>query len=278
MTIHKTAIIGDGASIAPDAQIGPYAVIGDHVVIGSGTKVGAHTVIDGHTKIGSQCHIFPSVSIGLDPQSISYKGEPTGVVIGDRVTIREFATVHRGTKEDGLTVIGDDCFLMNYTHVAHDCKVGKGVVMANAATLAGHVVVGDATVMAGACVFHQFVRIGRLCMVSGLTGSRVDLPPFVVLDGRPPTIRGVNLIGMRRQKVSPSARSAIKNAYRMLYRSGLNFSQAIIELEKGSQIVPEVKEIIDFFKTSKRGVLGLFSEEPNSELSDEPQDGDVSRN
>jgi UDP-N-acetylglucosamine acyltransferase len=266
MSIHKTAIIADGAVIAADAEVGPYAVIGEHVSVGSSTKVGAHTIIDGRTKIGSNCHIFPGASIGLEPQSTDYRGEPTGVVIGDRVTIREYVTIHRGTKNDGLTVIGDDCFLMNYSHVAHDCKLGKGIIMANSATLAGHVVVGDDTVMAGACVFHQFVRIGRLCMVSGLTGSRVDLPPFVLLDGRPPAIRGLNIVGMRRQKVTSSARTAIKHAYKMLYRSGLNFSQAIAELEREGETTPEVAEIIEFFRTSKRGVLGLYSEdEPSTE-------------
>ncbi|PWT95389.1 MAG: acyl-[acyl-carrier-protein]--UDP-N-acetylglucosamine O-acyltransferase [Candidatus Melainabacteria bacterium] len=267
MSIHKTAIIGDGAKIAADAEVGPYAVIGSQVSIGSATKIGAHVVIDGQTRIGANCHIFAGASIGLEPQSISYAGEPTGVSIGDRVTVREYATIHRGTKEDGLTVIGDDCYLMNYAHVAHDCKLGKGIIMANSATLAGHVVVGDGTVMAGACVFHQFVRIGRLCMVSGLTGSRVDLPPFVVLDGRPPAIRGINIIGMRRQKLSPQARTAIKQAYKTLYKSGLNFSQAIAQLEQESEQPQEVNEIIDFFKTSKRGVLGLYSEDDSSESS-----------
>lgn len=269
MSIHKTAIIGDGANIAADAEIGPYAVIGGQVSIGSATKIGAHAVIDGHTKIGAKCHIFAGASIGLEPQSISYAGEPTGVSIGDRVTVREYATIHRGTKEDGMTVIGDDCYLMNYAHVAHDCKLGKGIIMANSATLAGHVVVGDGTVMAGACVFHQFVRIGRLCMVSGLTGSRVDLPPFVVLDGRPPTIRGINIIGMRRQKVSSQARTAIKQAYKTLYKSGLNFAQAIAQLEEESEHPQEVSEIIDFFKTSKRGVLGLYSEDESGQSNGE---------
>lgn len=279
MTIHPTAIIGDGAVVASDAEIGPYAVIGPNVSIGNATKVGAHAIIDGHTVIGANCKIFAGASIGLDPQSIDYKGEPTGVKIGDRVIIREYVTIHRGTKDDGLTVIGDDCFLMNYCHVAHDCKLGKGIIMANGATLAGHVVVGDATVMAGACVFHQFVRIGRLCMVSGLTGSRVDLPPFVLLDGRPPTIRGLNIIGMRRQKLSPNARAAIKHAYKMLYRSGLNYSQAIAELERQSDLTPEVLEIIDFFKTTKRGVLGLYSEENESSESTEGQEAaQASRN
>lgn len=278
MTIHKTAVIGSGAVIADGVEVGPYAVIGKQVTIGSSTKIGAHAVIDGHTKIGSNCHIFPNVSIGLEPQSISYGGEPTGVMIGDRVTVREFATIHRGTKEDGLTVIGDDCYLMNYAHVAHDCRLGKGIIMANLATLAGHVVVGDYTVMAGSCVFHQFVRIGKLCMVSGMTGSRMDLPPYVILDGLPPSIRGVNVVGMRRQKVSSKARLAIKAAYKLLYNSGLNFSQAITRLESATTLEPEVSEIIDFFKTSKRGVLGAYTEGEEREASDSHGNTEARRN
>ncbi len=267
MTIHKTAIIGEGASIADNAEIGPYAVIGGSVTIGSGTKVGAHTIIDGRTKIGNDCHIFPGASIGLEPQSLTYKNEPTGVIIGDRVTVREYVTIHRGTAEastDGVTVVGDDCFLMNYAHVAHDCKLGKGVIMANSATLAGHVQVGDFTVMAGVCVFHQFVRIGRLCMVSGMTGGRMDLPPFVILDGLPPMIRGVNIIGMRRQKLSNEVRSKVKSAYKMLYQSGLNFSQAIASLRNEGNLLPEVEEIINFFVSSKRGVLGTYAAEEST--------------
>jgi UDP-N-acetylglucosamine acyltransferase len=263
--IHRTAVVADGASIAPDVVIGPYAVIGENVTIGSGTKIGAHAIIDGITSIGQNCHIFAGASLGLEPQSFSYQGEPTGVQIGDRVVIREYATVHRATKEGTFTIVEDDCFLMNYVHIAHDCHLGKGVIMANASMLAGHVYVGDNTVMSGQCIFHQNVRIGRLCMVSGLTGSRQDLPPFVVLDCNPSTIRGVNTIGMRRQKIGQEARSAVKNAYRKLYRTGLNFSQAIEQIEKEGKPCSEVQEIIDFIRSSKRGVLKLYIEDESGE-------------
>jgi UDP-N-acetylglucosamine acyltransferase len=158
MTIHRTAIISDGAQIHESAEIGPYAVIGPNVNIGRGTKVGPHVVIDGHTTIGEDCNIFAGASIGLDPQDLAYKGDPTGVIIGARVTIREYATIHRATGE-GFTTIGDDCFLMNYAHVAHNCKLGRGVIMANGATLAGHVQVGDHAVFGGLIVIHQFVRV-----------------------------------------------------------------------------------------------------------------------
>jgi UDP-N-acetylglucosamine acyltransferase len=266
MSIHSTAIIGTGAIIAESAEIGPYAVIGEQVSVGSGTKIGPHVVIDGHTIIGENCHIFSGASIGQAPQSISYKDEPSQVNIGNGVTIREYVTIHRGTN-GGTTSLGDDCYIMNYAHIAHDCQLGKGVIMANSATLAGHITVGDGTVMAGVCVFHQFVRIGRMCMISGMTGSRMDLPPFVVLDGLPPAIRGLNVIGMKRNKFSPPTRTAIKRAYKTLYRSGLNFTQAIAQLEQ-EDFIPEVTEIIEFFRSSKRGVMGAYVEDATEENGD----------
>lgn len=259
MTIHSSAIVGEGANIAIGAEVGPYAVIGNNVSIGNGTKIGAHVVIDGETTIGENCQIFSGASIGQAPQSISYKGEPSQVKIGNGVTIREYVTIHRGTG-GGATVLGDDCYIMNYAHIAHDCQLGKGVIMANSATLAGHITVGDGTVMAGVCVFHQFVRIGRLCMVSGMTGSRMDLPPFVMLDGLPPAIRGLNSVGMKRHKFSPETRTAIKRAYKLLYRSGFNFTQALNHIEQ-EDMVPEVAEIVEFFRSSKRGVIGTYHEE-----------------
>jgi len=259
MTIHSTAVIASGAIIAEGAEIGPYAVIGENVSIGKGTKIGPHVVIDGITSIGENCQIFSGASIGQAPQSISYRGEPSGVKIGNGVTIREYVTVHRGSA-GGCTTIGDNCYLMNYAHVAHDCNIGRGVIMANSATLAGHITVGDGTVMAGVCVFHQFVRIGRMCMVSGMTGSRMDLPPFVILDGLPPAIRGLNLIGMKRNGFPLAVRTAIKRAYKTLYNSGLNFSQAIQQI-KQEEMLPEVAEIVDFFDSSKRGVLGSYNED-----------------
>jgi UDP-N-acetylglucosamine acyltransferase len=262
--IHKTAVIADGASIAEDAEIGPYAVIGEKVTIGSRTKIGAHAIIDGITTIGEDCQIFPSSSIGLAPQSISYKDEASGVKIGNRVTVREFATIHRGSQDGVFTIIGDDCYLMNYAHVAHDCELGKSIIMANSATLAGHVVVGDFTVMAGHCVFHQFVRIGRFCMVSGMSGSRMDVPPFVMIAENPPAVKGINTVGLKRAKFVPDTRTAIKNAYKKLYGSGLNFSQALALLDDEGGQVPEVREIIDFYRASKRGVLGLYSEDEAS--------------
>ncbi len=266
MPIHRTAIIEDGASIDETADIGPYVVIGPNVTIGAGTKIGAHSVIDGHTTIGRDCKIYASASIGLDPQDMSYTGQPTGVEVGDRVTVREFVTIHRASKE-GVTKVGDDCFLMAYSHVAHDDVLGKGVIMANGATLAGHVTVGDHTVMAGVLIVHQFVRIGRLNMISGMTGTRLDLPPFAMCDGRPTRVRGINIIGMRRQKMPGEVRSAIKKAFRMIYRSDENITQALERIEKEIHPHPEIIELVDFFRTSKRGVTGKTAPDEDAEAN-----------
>lgn len=256
--VHKTAVIADGAQIHESADIGPFAVIGANVKIGAGTKIGAHVVIDGHTTIGENCHIFAGAAIGLEPQDLKYGGEPTGVIIGNNCTIREYVTIHRATKE-GNTVLGDNCFLMNYSHVAHNCQVGSGVIMANATTLAGYVEVGDGAVFAGMVVLHQFVKVGRYCMLGGMTGSRVDLPPFTLCDGRPGMVRGLNVIGLRRNKVGPDKRSAIKQTYKLLYRSGLNYTQAIEQIKAEVEQFDEVREICDFFASSKRGVALAFS-------------------
>ncbi len=269
MGIHPTAIIGDGANIGADVQIGPYAVIGANVTIGRGTIIGPHAVIDGVTTIGEECKIFAGASIGLAPQDLSYKDSPTGVQMGNRVTVREYATIHRASK-DPMTVLGDDCFIMNYSHVAHDCKLGKHVIMANATTLAGHCEVGDYSVFAGLTVFHQFCRIGRFNMVSGITGSRLDLPPFAMSDGRPLHVRGVNMIGLRRGKIGPQVRSAIKESYRLLYRCGHNQTQALDLIEKEVEQFDEIKELVNFIRTSKRGVargsMDDFDEEGGSDF------------
>jgi UDP-N-acetylglucosamine acyltransferase len=259
--IHPTAIISDGAKIHETVQIGPYAVIGANVNIGAGTKIGAHAVIDGYTTIGDDCNIFAGASVGLEPQDLSYKGEPTGVIIGNRVTLREYATVHRGTG-DRFTTVGDDCFFMNYTHVAHDCQMGKGIILANNATFGGHCKVGDYVVAGGLVVFHQHVRVGRMVMIGGITGTRADLPPFAICDERPARVIGVNNVGMRRQKFTAALRAEIKSAYKIIYRSGLNNAQALAKIESDLPPLPELKEIVDFYRSSKRGVVkGAFDEE-----------------
>lgn len=256
--IHPTAIIHSGAKIDPTASIAPYAVIGANVEIGAGTVIGSHAIIDGHTKIGENCKIYAGASIGLDPQDLSYKNEPTGVILGDRVTVREYATIHRGTG-DRFTTVGNDCFFMAYSHIAHDCRVGNGVILANNATFAGHCQVGDNAVIAGTTVFHQHTRVGRMAMVSGISGTRMDIPPFSMCDGRPLVMRSFNLVGMKRQKFSPALRTAIKQAYGIIYRSGLDKAKAFEQVQSEFGQIPEVLEILEFFKSSKRGVCKGFT-------------------
>jgi UDP-N-acetylglucosamine acyltransferase len=253
MGVHPTAIISDGAKLGEGVEIGPYAVIGSNVTIGRGTIIGPHAVIDGHTTIGDECKIYVGASIGLPPQDLSYKDAPTGVIMGNGCTIREYVTIHRGSK-DPMTLIGNNCFLMNYAHVAHDCKVGNNVIMANGTTLGGHVEVGDFTVFGGLVAFHQFVRIGRFNMVSGNSGTRVDLPPFAITDGRPLYVRGINIVGLRRGKIAAPVRSAIKDAYRLLYRCDLNMANACERIEQEVEQFDEIKEIVNFIRSSKRGV------------------------
>lgn len=254
MAIHSTAVISGGAVIDDSAQIGPYAVIGPSVKIGARTKIGPHVVIDGITTIGSDCNIFAGAAIGLEPQDLHYHGEPTSVIVGDRCTLREYVTIHRATGE-GATIVGDDCFLMNYVHIAHNCKVGKGVIFANSTVVAGHGEIGDYAVISGMCVFHQFVRVGRMVMVSGLSGTRKDLPPFSMCDGRPSIWRGINRVGLKRNGVGPDVRTAIKESYRILYRSGVNISQALALIEEQIEPYPEIREIIQFIRSSKRGLV-----------------------
>ena len=255
MTIHRTAIVADGAQIDPSVEIGPYAVIGPNVKIGRGTKIGPHAVIDGVTTIGENCHIFAGASIGLEPQDLSYKDEPTGVIIGDRVTIREYVTIHRASHE-GFTVVGDECFLMNYVHIAHNCKLGRGVMMANSTMLAGYGVVGDHAVFSGAIIVHQHVRIGRLCLISGLSGVRVDLPPFTTTSGRRPRVRGINVIGMRRAKFGPGRSCGDQGSLSNHLPYGDEYHSGSRENRTRGGAVPEIEEIITFYRTSKRGVVG----------------------
>lgn len=254
LTVHKSAVIADGAQIHETAEIGPYVVIGPNVKIGKGTKIGPHAVIDGHTTIGEDCTIFVGATIGLEPQDLGYKGEPTGVQMGNRVTVREYVTIHRATN-NGVTVVGDDCFFMAYSHVAHDCKVGNGVILANGSMLAGHVQVGDYAILAGVCVIHQHCRLGRMLLMSGMSATRQDLPPFSMVDGRPPEIRGVNAVGLKRRQIPPATRKAIKEAYRILYRTDANLTNALAQIEKEIEPLPEILEIVEFFRSSKRGVV-----------------------
>ncbi|MDR3561816.1 MAG: acyl-ACP--UDP-N-acetylglucosamine O-acyltransferase [Negativicutes bacterium] len=251
---HETAVIHPGARIGKDVEIGPYAVIGENVLIGDGTKIGAHVVIDGWTSIGKNCILFPSSSIGTEPQDLKYRGEKSYVFIGDNTRVREFATVNRATGEGEETRVGANCLLMAYTHVAHNCIVGNHVIMSNAATLAGHVIVEDRVVIGGLAGVHQFVKIGRNAMIGGASKVVQDVPPFVIVDGHPARVAGLNNVGMARAGLSDIARRNLKKAYKILYRSGLTLAQAIAVMEQELESCEEVEHFLRFLRNAERGI------------------------
>ncbi len=252
--IHETAVIHAGARLGKDVEVGPYAVIGENVLIGDGTKIGAHVVIDGWTSIGRNCVIYPGASIGSDPQDLKFKGEKSYVFIGDNTKIREFATVNRATGEGEETRIGSNCLLQAYTHVAHNCIVGNYVIMSNAATLAGHVIVEDRVVIGGLAGVHQFVKVGRNAMIGGLTKVTQDIPPFVIVDGHPARVSGLNNVGISRAGISEVAKRNLKKAYKILYRSGLSLSQAIAVMEQELESCEEVEHFLRFLRNAERGI------------------------
>ncbi len=258
--IHPTAIISKEASIGKDVIIGPYSYIGPNVEIKEKTYIGPHVIIDGITQIGSNCKLIAACSIGLPPQDISYKDEPTGVKIGNGTVIREYVTIHRASKE-GFTVIGENCYLMNYVHVAHNVQLGNSVIIANSSMLAGYVIVEDFVFISALSPIHQHCRIGESAMVGGMTGSRLDLPPYFIADGRPAKIRGVNKVGLRRRGIKADVRDELAKAYKIIYHSGLNTSNALQKIE--TELIPfdEIKKLVGFYRTSKRGVVGIDSEE-----------------
>lgn len=252
--IHETAVVHPNARIGKDVEIGPYAVVGENVVIGDGTIIGAHALIDGWTSIGKNCVIFHSASIGTEPQDLKFCGEKSYVFIGDNTKIREFATVNRATGENEETRVGSNCLLMAYTHVAHNCIVGNHVIMSNAATLAGHVIVEDRAVIGGLAGVHQFVKIGRNAMVGGASKVVQDIPPFVIVDGHPAKVSGLNNVGMSRSGVGPAARRNLKKAYRILYRSGLSLAQAVAVMEQDLESCEEVEHLLRFLRNAERGI------------------------
>lgn len=252
--IHNTAIIHPNAEIAEDVVIGPYAVIGEFVKIGGGSKIGPHTLINGWTEIGGNNDIGPSVVIGTPPQDIGYKGQRAFVKIGDNNILREFVTIHRASKEDGYTTIGSGNYFMAYCHVAHDCKVGNNIIMANNAGLSGHVEVGDNAVISGMLGVHQFVRIGTMCMVGGMSRVLRDIVPYVITEGHTAAPRGLNVIGLRRNGVGSETRSEIKKAYKILFRSGLTTQEALSRIKTEVRDTKEIQEFVRFVEGSKRGI------------------------
>ena len=257
--IHPTAIVAEGAHLDPSVSVGPYAVIGPHVTMGARTTVGAHCVIEGHTTIGADNRIFQFSSLGAVPQDKKYAGEPTQLVIGDRNTIREFCTFNLGTAQDaGVTRIGDDNWIMAYVHIAHDCVLGNQITMANNATLAGHVQVGDQVIIGGLTGVHQYSRIGAHAMAGFASHISQDVPPFMMVDGNPLSVRGLNLEGLRRRGFSAARVVGIKQMHRALYRQGLTLEAARAAMAGLPAAHPEAADdvalVLAFLDASTRGI------------------------
>lgn len=252
MPIHPTAIIDPQADIHPEADIGPYVVIEGRVKIARATKVLAHAFLSGNTEIGENNEIHMGAVIGHVPQDVAYTGAPTYLRIGHRNIIREHSQIHRGTKEGTATVIGDDNFFMHHSHVAHNCQIGNRTIIAGGALLAGYVQVDDRAFVSGNCVVHQFVRIGALALLRGLSRTSRDVPPFCIMDGTH-TVRGVNVVGLRRAGFDRERIRAIRTAFTHLFRQKINLKQAVEELNQHPRS-PDVQYLLDFIQQSKRGV------------------------
>ncbi len=254
--IHDSAIISDKAAVADDVEIGPYSIIGDGVEIGSGTRSGSHVVINGPTVLGKDNRIYQFASIGDDPQDKKYADEPTRLTIGDRNTIREFCTVSRGTVQDaGETVIGDDNWIMAYVHIAHDCRVGSNTIMANNATLAGHVHVGDWVIMGGFTGAHQFCRIGAHAFLGMYSGINRDVPAYTMVSGNPGVPRGINSEGLKRRGFDADQIRNIKDAYRLVYRKGIKLADAIEEIAGLAADHGELELFLESLRSSERGLV-----------------------
>ncbi len=255
MGIHPTAIVDPAAELGADVEVGPYAVIGAHVRIGQGTRIMSHAVIEGHTTIGSHCTLFPFCSIGQQTQDLKYEGGTTYVEIGDKTTIREYVTVNSATADGDVTRVGNRCHIMAYAHVAHDCRVGDDVIIANCGTLAGHVELEGQVILGGLSAVHQFVRIGRLSIIGGCSRVIQDVPPYMMAAGNPLEVHATNAIGLKRKGIDSTVQKALKHAHRVLYREGLSTRQALERLtSESTESAAEVAHLIDFIKASERGI------------------------
>ncbi len=252
--IHPQAIVDPGAELGEGVVVGPWTRIGPNVRVGDGTVIGSHVLIDRNTTVGERCEIHQGAVLGSPPQDLKFGGEETVLVVGDRTVIREYATLNRGTSASGSTSVGDDCLLMAYTHVAHDCRVGHHVILSNAVNMAGHVELEDWVIIGGLTPIHQFVRVGLHAFVGG--GSRIsqDVAPFCRVAGSPPKLYGLNSVGLERRGFSAEVRAALKRAYRLVFQSNLNVSQGVARAREEVEPLPDVLRFLDFIQESERGV------------------------
>ena len=253
--IHPTAIVDSKAEIDSNVVIGPHSIIESDVIIGAGTVIGPHAVIQSYVTIGPECHIFQYASIGALPQALAYKGEKTYVNIGRGTVVREFVTINRGTEfGGGVTNVGEENLLMAYVHIAHDCQTGRKVILANNATLAGHIIIGDFVTVGGLVAIHQFVRIGDYAYIGGKAAVVKDIPPFVIASGDRAKLFGLNNVGLKRQGFSKDTLSLLKKAYRIFFRIGLTLNEAVERVKAEVEQIPEVINLIEFVQSSQRGI------------------------
>ncbi len=252
--IHPTAVIEPGAQLDDSVEVGAYSVIRGQVRIGARTKIMPHVFIDGATTIGADCTIFPFASIGTQTQDLKFKGGQPRVEIGDGTTLREYVTVNQATGDGDATRVGAGCHVMAYAHIAHDCQIGNEVIMANCATLAGHVIVEDQAGIGGLTGVHQFVRLGRLCYIGGCSKVVQDIPPFMMADGNPLEVRAPNTVGLERKGIGEAAQNLVKKAFRLVYREGLSTRQALERIEAEIEPLPEIQYFTAFIKASTRGI------------------------
>lgn len=255
MTIHPTAVVDPRAEIAPGCEIGPYCIVGPDVVIGPDCWLQHHVSLNGPARIGARNKLYAFSSIGQRTQDLKYAGEPTHLEVGDDNTFREFVTVNRGTAPGAKTIIGNRNNFLAYCHIAHDCVVGNDVVFSNNGTLAGHVTVEDHVVLGGFTAVHQFCRIGRFAMTGGCSKIVQDVPPFMIADGNPARVRGINKTGLERHGFTSDTRRDINQAYRILYRNNLNVGQAIEQIRADLTESAELEHLITFVTASARGII-----------------------
>jgi UDP-N-acetylglucosamine acyltransferase len=255
MKIHSTAVISQDARIAEGVEIGPFSVVGPSVTIGKNTVIGSHVVIQSHTDIGENNRILQFASLGAPPQDLKYAGEETRVILGNNNTIREFVTINRSTTADiGMTKIGDNNLIMAYCHVAHNCLLENNIIMANAANLAGHIHVEDFAIIGGLTGIHQFSRIGRHSIIGGASAVTKDVPPYVTAAGHYASLYGLNLIGLKRRGFPEETISALKQVYKIFFRSSLTVAKAVARARAEAPDLPEVRTFIEFIERSRRGV------------------------
>jgi UDP-N-acetylglucosamine acyltransferase len=253
--VHASAIVSPKAQLADDVTVGPFAVIEDSVTIGSGSVIGSHVLLAPGTVLGKNVKIAHGAVIGTNPQDLKFGGEVTKAIIGDNTVIREYATINRGTKYHMQTVVGKDCFIMAYAHVAHDCIIGNNVIMANSVNLAGHVEVDDFAILGGVLPVHQFVKIGAHCMVGGGFRVQQDICPYALVGGYPLKVVGINSIGLRRRGFADDTIKRLEQTFKLLFFSGLNTTQAVERIKNEIQMIPEIENVLTFLNRSNRGIV-----------------------